>query len=315
MKILGILLLVVCTISCKKKNINNNPTQTNKMIIGFNQNWSFFPAFNNAMLGKINQLKPQMVRYPGGTVTHDWDWVTGTKNNSPNATPHPISDVKLLVQATNTKVVFVLDIVNRTITDQLAMLQAINNLGMAIEYIELGNELYANDAAYIAAFPSGTEYAIKANQWIPQIRAAFPNVKISTMLQCRNAEASNQRFAEWNAKVVANTINNVDAFTYHIYISPGGSFASRKQDYEAVVNVTNTASKELWITEYGNLNSTTDPNYYKSLDSLANFVEALPKVTIALNHLIVGNNQSKITADGTTFTQEGQQFLLRANSR
>jgi hypothetical protein len=311
-----LLSFIFCLSSCKKKTEQtNNPVQPSKVVIGFNQNWSFFPAFNATMLSNINQLKPQMIRYPGGTVAHDWDWVAGRRSNAPATAAHPVADIQSLATATNVKMIFVLDIVNRSITDQIAMLNAIKNLGVSIDYVELGNELYANDAAYITAFPTGTDYATKANQWIPQIRAAFPNVKIAALLQCRNADASNQRFAEWNNKVVSSTSSTVDAYTYHIYIPVGGSFASRKADYEAVANATNTGSKELWITEYGNQNDITDVNYYKSLDSLANYVEAQPKITIALNHLIVGNNKNKLTSDGLTFTQEGQLFLTRASKR
>lgn len=312
------MVLVVAFQGCKKKNsskaIESDPVNKNKLI-GFNQNWSFFPAFYPGMFANINQLKPQMIRYPGGTVAHDWDWMTGRRSNAPNTVSHPVSDIKLLVNATNVKMIFVLDIVNKTITDQIAMLNAIKNSGVSIDYIELGNELYGNDAAYVAAYPTGADYGAKVTQWVPLLRAAFPNVKIAALLQCRTAEASNPRTAEWNNKVVTSTISLVDAYTYHIYIPVGGSFASRKADYEAVVKITNTGTKELWITEYGNQNDLTDPNYYKALDSLATYVESQPKITIALNHLIVGSNKNKLTPDGASFTLEGQNFLTRARKR
>jgi alpha-L-arabinofuranosidase len=195
------------------------------------------------------------------------------------------------------------------------MLNAIKSLGVPIEFIELGNELYFNEADYVAAFPTGTDYAVKANTWITQLRTAFPTAKISAVLQCNNATASNPRFANWNSQVVANTIASVDAYTYHIYIPVGGSFQSRKAEFETVLTNTNTLAKELWITEYGNQNDITDPNYYSDLEALADYVERYPKVTIALNHLIVGNNKNKLTSDGLSFTAEGQRFLIRASRR
>lgn len=304
--------------SCGKKN-SPAPLPTpmptpSKMLIGFNQNWSFLPAFYPGMLSNINLLKPQILRYPGGTVTYDWDWVTG-KRPGTNGAPHLVSDVKALTDATNAKWVFVVNILNRTVADQIDMLNAIKNTGVAVENIELGNELYSNDAEYVAAFPTGTDYANKCVQWIPQLRAAFPSAKISAVLQCRNAESSNQRFSQWNNLVVTGTSSVVDAYTYHIYIPVGGSYASRKAEFEQVVNNTNTGSKPLWVTEYGNQNDLTDPNYYKALDSLANYVESYPKITMALNHLVVGNNKNKLTSDGSTFTTEGQLFLTRASKR
>lgn len=39
-------------------------------ITGFNQNWSMLPALDTpGMIDNIRRLKPQMLRYPGGTVT------------------------------------------------------------------------------------------------------------------------------------------------------------------------------------------------------------------------------------------------------
>ena len=310
-----ILILSLVLVQCKKNYAPAPaPTPSSKPLIGFNQNWSFIPAFYPAMFSNINLLKPQMLRYPGGTITYEWDWVTG-KRTGFNTPSHPVSDVRALINATNSKMIFVVNILNRSVTDQISMLNAIKAEGVPVEFIELGNELYSNDTEYISVFPTGADYAVKAAQWTAQLRTAFPSAKISAVLQCRNAESSNKRFAQWNSQVLAGTMSQVDAYTYHIYIPVGGNYASRKTEFEAVTTATNTGNKELWITEYGNQNDISDPNYYKSLDSLADYVESYPKVTIALNHLVVGNNKNKLTADGNSFTPEGQLFLTRAARR
>lgn len=320
-----ILLVLMCAAlmsgSCSKSNevlvddeVPTNPLGT-KPIVGFNQNWSFMPAFSEVMLKNIAQLKPQMVRYPGGTITHSWDWERGVKIGNNNADVHPLTDIKRVVDATGCRMIIVLDILNRTYDDQLRMLKSIQNLGIPITHIELGNELYAQDEPYVATFPTGKEYGAKAAEWATKLKKDFPNVKVSALLQCRSSEASNQRLAQWNGLVVSTTYTAVDAYTYHIYIPVGGWCKSRSAEFAAVAKQANTKEKELWITEYGNQNDKTSTGYLKSLDSLATFVETYPRVAIALNHLIVGNDKNKLVPDGSTFTPEGQLFLDRALKR
>jgi hypothetical protein len=313
MRILSLLFVIFISYSCTKKIVSTKTT-TITPTIGFNQNWTFLPVLNNTMLTNIKSLKPDMIRYPGGTITHSWDWTQGIKIGS-STTPHPIQDIKSMADATNAKFVFVVDIVNRTIEDQILMLTSIQNIGVPINYIELGNELYGQDTEYVTAFPSGTEYASKATLWTIKLKEKFPNAKIAALLQCRNSNSTNTRLNQWNSLVVNGTISMVDAYTYHIYIPVGGNSKSRILEFETIVNTTNTANKELWITEYGNQNDEADVNYLPALDSLANFIESYPKVTLALNHLIVGNNKNKLTSDGIYFTPEGNLFLNRAAKR
>lgn len=296
---------------CKKNTAIDPAPEPAKPIIGFNQNWSFLPALNPLMLSNINMLKPQMIRYPGGTVTYSWDWVQGIKSGG--SVPHPIQDIKKLVTACNSKMIFVVDILTRSLDDQLLMLTSIKNLGIPIEYVELGNELYSNDSNFAAVFPTGTEYATKAVLWTTALKQNFPTVKIAALLAGKNS--NNSRLNQWNSLVVSGTISVVDAYTYHIYIPPGGTFEARKNEFEAIANTTNTSDKELWITEYGSQNLSTTFNYLSSLDSLANYVEAYPKVTIALNHNIVGPADNKLTPDGNNFTDEGRLFITRAANR
>lgn len=312
LKILFFSLVLLCSCKRAKDEMPQNPA---KIFIGFNQNWSFLPAMNEKMLSNISMLKPQMIRYPGGTVTYSWDWMSGTKSGGSNSTSHPVTDIKTLVDATHVKVVFDLDILNSSLEDQLLMLTTIKNTGVPIEYVELGNELYANDSNYIAVFATGTAYAEKANLWTQKIKENFPKVKVAALLQCRTSNAGNPRLANWNSLVVSGTISFVDAYTYHVYIPPNATYNERVNEFETVVKNTPTKDKELWVTEYGIQQPDTTPGYYGTLDSLANFIEKFPKVTIALNHNIVGLAMSKLTPDGSSFTEEGKLFLSRANHR
>jgi hypothetical protein len=298
----------------KKQRVSKKPKPAPKAATvkkGFNQNFSMMPNMTEALYKNIQQLKPQVLRYPGGTVTHSWNWKEGIIEKRSSNKVHPISEIKTLVDLTKAEFVFVLDIVNKPLTDQIEMLTAIEKLGVKISYIELGNELYAQEDNYKEVFPAGKDYAARVNNWVPELRKKFPKAKIAALLCGRRVKETNQRLYTWNRQVVDNTINTVDAFTYHIYINEKETFENEKAEFIEVTQKANTGNKELWITEYGNKQDKTQPSYYTELAALADFVECFPNVTMALNHQIVGGTKAKLTEDGSSFIEEGLMFLKR----
>ncbi len=278
---------------------------------GFNQNFSMMPNMTEELYKNIKKLKPQILRYPGGTVTHSWDWKNGIIKTRKSKSVHKIEEIKTLTDYTNAKFVFVLDILNSSVSDQIEMLKEIEKLGVSIDYIELGNELYGKKDDYIKIFPTGKHYANKVNQWIIVLRQNFPKAKIAALLSSRKVKPSNTRLFQWNRQVVDNTISNIDAYTYHIYINENSTFEQKKRDFIEVSNQAKTKQKEIWITEYGNQQDKSMQSYYAELEALANFIETYPNVTIALNHQIIGGTKNKLTEDGNGFVKEGQLFLKR----
>jgi hypothetical protein len=274
---------------------------------GYNQNWSFLPALSSTLVEHAKSLRPQVLRYPGGTVTHSWDWKAGSIRTRGQGVPHALGDIAVLSKATQAAFIFVVDIVNSSLDDQLQMLRKIQDLGVAIDYVELGNELYAPE--YESSFPTGREYGVKATQWANAIRAQFPSAKTSAVLLGRSTQPSNARMFQWNELVVANAAT--DAFTYHIYINEKATFAETSANFSAVTARANTGNKPLWISEYGNKHEETEADYLVELERLADFVEGFPNVTLALSHLLVGPNKNKITTDGSKLTPEGQMFVAR----
>jgi hypothetical protein len=285
--------------------------KSNTVIKGFNQNFSMMPDMSETMYKNIQQLKPQMLRYPGGTVTHNWNWKEGIIESRKSKSTHYISEIKTLTDYTNAKFIFVLDILNKSLADQIEMLTAIEKLGVEINYIELGNELYAQDENYKSIFPSGNDYAKRVNEWLPELRVKFPKAKIAALLLGREVKPSNARLYNWNREVVDNTLRQIDAFTYHIYINENKTFDEEKSEFITVTEKAMTQNKELWITEYGSNQDKTNPDYYEELAKLADFVETYPNVSIALNHQIVGGTKSKLSPDGLAFNTEGKMFLKR----
>lgn len=304
-------------LSCQKsegdtiESTQNNGNQN--IITGFNQNFSMMPNLTPEMVNNISLLKPEMLRYPGGTVTHSWNWKEGVIETRNSNSKHLIADIKELAVKTNAEFVFVLDILNKTLSDQIEMLTEIEKLDVKIKYIELGNELYAKDDAYEKIFPTGKEYALKVNLWIPELRKKFPNAKIAALLLGRKVNESNTKMFTWNQLVVDNTFKNVDAYTYHFYINEFATFAEEKSEFIEVTKNAKTGNKELWITEYGNNQDKTKASYYTELAALADFMESYPNVTIALNHQLIGGTKNKLTEDGNGFVEEGNLFLKRVN--
>ncbi|MEQ1510575.1 MAG: hypothetical protein ABL909_09285, partial [Sphingopyxis sp.] len=281
-------------------------------IKGFNQNWAFVPSLDTAgMTGKFRQLRPQMLRFPGGTLSHGWDWRLGKTTRRVSSNVHFLPDVKRMADATGAQFTIVLDIIFGRLDDQIAMLTELQRLGVAITHIELGNEIYAQDDEYIARFPTGAEYGREVNLWTAALKNSFPNAKVAAVLFAREVGGQNARGQNWNRDVLALVTAPIDAWTMHIYIPVGGTALARMADFDAILAQTNLGNRALWITEYGNQNEETDPNYLPELLALTDAIEAHPAVSIALNHLVVGNNKNKITSDGMTFTAEGNAFLAR----
>jgi alpha-L-arabinofuranosidase len=276
-------------------------------------NFSMMPNLTKIMCENIKQLKPTLLRYPGGTVTHSWNWKEGQIKSRASKSVHLINDIKVLTEYINADFVFVLDILNSTLEDQIEMLSSIEKLGVNINYIEFGNELYAQDELYKQIFPTGKDYAVKVNQWIPELRNKFPKAKMAALLLGRKVKESNSRMYYWNRQVVDNTIALVDAFSYHIYIGENNTLAQEKTEFIEITKDAKTNNKPLWITEYGSNQDKSNQQYYTELAALANFVESYPNVTIALNHQIVGGTKNKLTDDGSGFIEEGQLFLKRVN--
>ncbi|HJU39743.1 MAG TPA: glycosyl hydrolase [Tahibacter sp.] len=290
-------------------------------LVGFNQNWSMLPSLTTPrLLGSIRALAPQVLRYPGGTVSHDWDWESGTRVHKRASTveaPHTLKDLKTVVDATGADVIFVLDIVNRDLDDQIRMLRTAESLGIPVHRLELGNELYAKDKGYEARFPDGKAYAAAVRTWSQKLRAAFPKARIASLLLMRDVDERNERMARWNADVTAGTAGAVDAYTLHVYIPARGNLADTTARFADVTNDPAIARKPLWITEYGNMHASGDANYLADLEALADFLERDPHVAIVLNHQIVGGKAArfaKLDVDGKP-TAEGDRYVARARKR
>lgn len=307
--------------NCSKDNLritteedpNSQESGFKNVITGYNVRWRNTPDFATSNVETlIDSLQTGMFRYPGGTVTHKWNWQTGQLTDGPGKSDvtHLIGDIKNLADSTNAKVAFVLDVVKSSIEDQINMLNAAN---VPVEYIELGNELYAPD--YIPEFPTGAVYADTINSWVPKLRANFPNAKIGAVLLGRYVGPSNPRSNTWNTDVYDNITEPIDAHIYHIYNSntinggTGEDTAGRLSRLDQVF--INDNSVETWITEYGDKSQ----DYNETLVLADALVKAPYNATVLLNHCVIAasGNFTKIeqipNSNNYTFTAEGLAFI------
>lgn len=271
-------LIILCAISATAQQPSGGA------LTGFNSKWCFIPSPDSphyeTFIQHVKDLCPQVLRYPGGTITHRWDWQSGKMTQERRGSfINPIENLTQLCKRTQTDVVFVLDIVHRTLEDQIEMLKASQ---LPVRYIELGNEIYAGD--YKAAFPSGKEYAERINQWVPKLRCHFPEAKLSAALLGRTPQG--QRLKNWN-RFVTDTLKDIDAYTYHIYVKNGVTVEQRIEEYE--MQLIRKDAIDIWITEYGiqderKLSKADRIEYLRKLDQLRTYVES--NSTIALYHIL-----------------------------
>lgn len=285
-----------------------------RVITGFNQNWSMLPPLDTpGLIGNISRLKPQMLRYPGGTVTHNWDWRAGGITTRKTLALHPVSDVALLSRQTGAAMTFVVDVVRGTLDDQIEMLNALKAEGLAVTHVELGNEVYAGGKGYETVYPTGADYGGAMVTSAQGLRNAFPGAKIGAVLLGREPGQQNDRTANWNAGVVPAVRDAVDAFIFHIYQSEQETADQTERRFARVADAAETGTKELWVTEYGTHQPAGSAEAIGDLQSLADFIEGFPNATIALNHPLIGGDMAKITPDGSALTPEGEMFAKRVS--
>ncbi|MEL6578906.1 MAG: hypothetical protein AAFQ14_04075 [Cyanobacteria bacterium J06621_12] len=244
---------------------------------------------DEALTTAVNSLSPSLLRIPGGDVGNYWNWQRGGLIENTNSLPaglpfflrfkarqytaSKLEDFKAGLANSNTKAIFVLNMLTRDIESQLEMLRQAEDLGLEIEYVELGNEFYFNIPNYKKTFPNPRAYGLVAKEWTAAVKQEFPNAKISVVgvVPSPNKPA---RLQNWN-KVMRGTVLPVaDAITLHIYSGHGLDDWKTKPDsypyfqesqvstilgepfrnwqslrndsnYQAIPN-----DKQIWITEY-----------------------------------------------------------------
>jgi hypothetical protein len=207
---------------------------------GFNAQLMRGPSWNEpGFAGRVRELNPSVIRYPGGTVASYWDWKKGSIDatlpirnswrNIEEVVPNRLEDLKYACDQTGAVPLFVLNMVHGTLQGQLNMLAHARGIGLPVRYVELDNELYLGDEDYVKRFPTGANYGREANQWIAALKKNYPGVKVAVVGYASRESGVNpkkpnaNRTQNWNRDVLS-VIRQADAMTFHLYGGSGLNF-------------------------------------------------------------------------------------------
>ena len=297
--------------------------------------------YDKKFANSITMLNPSTIRIPGGTVSNYWDWQKGglieDTSNLPEDLPHFVTNKDRQYTASKLEAfyagfktngitpVFALNMLTSNLKSQLEMLRTARDLGIPVEYVELGNEFYFATKNYRQVFPSPKHYAKIANQWISAIKKEFPEAKIAVIGVGSRGENKSSRRYKWNEEIIATTLPSADAITIHKYHSNG--LANQKistekypyfleedvplilsQPFKSWDKTSNTISdfpenKEIWVTEYNLIERINTDREAKSQRVVGSWIHGMyallmsllfledSRIDIACNHMLIGSSQ------------------------
>lgn len=379
--VLPILAIITVVLSCTKKNnstitdvpnlntgIKTEASKSNLAVgtpkTGFMLNYLTKPSWrNSSFLDSVKKLGLEIIRFPGGTESQYFDWQTGRSISSTNwgpaglqnhsfigTVPHvsyPLSELKYFFDQTGVKPIFCLNLLTKDLNNQLLMLRTAKNLGIPVEYIELGNELFFTDSDFVNKYATPNDYVADIrNNWIPTLSSEFPLAKIAVIgsydfMTDLNGNSVPSRISSWNS-IVYSQINTLNAITFHYYMPPNTTILSSPQVSQAlaapfkhwqvlkqntIANVPN--GMDVFVTEY-NLadgNQTTysiASSWTHALYTSSMFFLMLEesKIKMILNHQLTGSpsfaSLTSYTPYGDTLTNnlsaEGNAMRLIHNT-
>jgi|GEM_PF-1495382 len=309
--------------------------------IGFNLGSLTKPSWNNVRFRDSTlSLGLNLLRYPGGTESQYFDWKTGkilptsfwqngilSSFRQLATTPqlaHNLTQLKSFTDYAKVKPIFCLNVTSSSLSDQLMMLKQAKSLGLPVEYVELGNELYAAEQDFTKAFPSADAYASEMKKWVDSIRLAFPMAKIAAIGATKDSlisvgKPTPLRVKSWNDALVKQNLN-VQAFTLHNFFKHNMPLFG--SNFQIAINASFTEwdrfkkfaidsipkSKEIWITEY-NIADSTNTSYTVAsswmhglfVANIFNQMLEQPQITMMLNHQVSGPAPYAALASNTFF--------------
>jgi hypothetical protein len=276
-------------------------------------------AFNTA----VKALSPSTIRFPCGTGGNYWNWKQGCETgNCPGKST--LENFLVTLDATNSSAILVLNMLTDTLQSQLQMLAHATSLGIKIAGIEFGNEFYNQEADYVKAFPTGSDYAKAVNTWLVQIRATYPSIPLSVVGVPSYRTGNKPRLLNWNQQVFSEIkgFKNGDGVSMHEYDPTGvplsTSFTSKDVSIMLGTPFTNVARianisdslpswSSIWVTEYNLLYNVASKPDVPAYGTWAHGLYiATETILFANTPKIAGGHQCRhalmsFAADGTLF--------------
>lgn len=301
-------------------SLSNNTRTT--PTTGLNLNSITKPSWQNqSFLDSTAALLPNMIRYPGGTTSQYWDWrngkvlplsfwQNGTLQNHQNlataeAVPHRLEDFKVAIEKLGVEPMYVLNVLTDSLESQMAFLRHAKAIGLSVNWIELGNELYFLEEDFVGKYPSPANYASEMRVWIDSIWAEFPNANVAAIGASESPKSNNggnspPRLTRWNDLVFPILQEGVD-ITFHNYYKHGNNvtgvdvnrtFATAFDGYKTKESFTVdslTQGRKAWWTEY-NLRDDLSGNHIVAtswLHGLFTSILHLEKLSNEKNRVII----------------------------
>ena len=256
----------------------------------------------SALARGARDVGAQTLRLPGGDGANYWDWDIGgvIRDRTPFTQPFnliqeiplslnyqynnnaTLSNVKPLITESGAEPIWVVNMNTSNLDKEIRHLIEAKNLGLNVNRIELGNELYFGLPNIIRpnnSLESAAAYAAKAKQWALAIKStpqlANATVAITGVLPDSTPGQRAQNW--WDALTTKQGFDNrsavdvVDAFTIHPYYSAGelgvqksdvGSYSragqiaragmSRLRDVldDPALDRAALQNKQMWVTEH-----------------------------------------------------------------
>lgn len=261
-------------------------------LLGFNGRSTEGPSWGDeGFLKLVQQMSPNIVRYPAGTQANYWDWRTGTFIAGCGKTSPYTFSIPLFVKGlpSSASVVYVVNmarptpvtglawddpntslaVLEKKIDDMLAALREFERVGNFPIAIELGNEFYfANEHAGIYA-ANPTLYLQHAAIICQRVKAVYPDLGI---ILCTTKYGSSGR-ETWNDAVLSALKtdvvlkNSVKVIVQHHYINDKYGDQTVVSDNASCMRAIAEGLEytldcqrdydltpdgiELWLTEYG----------------------------------------------------------------
>ena len=215
--------------------IQGEPHSIYPDFVGVNGNLTQFdaPWEKQELMAAYRKLGVSNLRYPAGTLGNTWDWEKGwldsevadedlipwvvEQNVKGSPKRYTLENLALVCRETGTKPVFMLNMLTRDLEHAITALKKAESLGMPIEYIELGNELYFNLPLEMRMYPTPEDLGRTSEKWQLKLKEVFPNARIAVIGTTINRKP---RHTNWNQRLLGEAPSST-AVTKHMY-SPLG---------------------------------------------------------------------------------------------
>lgn len=261
----------------------------NANIFGFNTAYLYQDILlsNHEVIQKIKALHPSLIRFPGGTVANYYhpngegfgfrdeemmlkEKMREIKQKQNNFTSDAQEDAIKLCKETQSKVVYVVNILTGTPEEAIIVIDRFLKNDIQVVGVELGNELYFKE--YRKEFPNVEAYIKKCMPFAERIRMKYPSIKIGVLSpkykEDHLKDENTLFYKDWNNKLSQEYF--YDAVIAHYYVNSKPCQSSKKnieQMFDCSYRTFNILdqnllgkirqqlkntykNKEIWLTEF-----------------------------------------------------------------